>query len=197
MLRTDITDWKEKITAFQEGERAFLKETGLDDIAGKLEKYGVTEQDIDNTHRRIQIWKENDLEENIIKNYLLERKLPDKDEIKYYISYMVRKKEIGNQWEQLKTPNRQLEEWKEEWWESIEKPIPEQQLRFYLHSYLRCLQANDKDAQHAGELADSVAKLTEYVFESGKIADKQTQSEFFAMVGEELGISEEEFETLF
>lgn len=197
VLRTDITDWKEKITAFQEGERAFLKETGLDDIAGKLEKYGVTEQDIDNTHRRIQIWKENDLEENIIKNYLLERKLPDKDEIKYYISYMVRKKEIGNQWEQLKTPNRQLEEWKEEWWESIEKPIPEQQLRFYLHSYLRCLQANDKDAQHVGELADSVAKLTEYVFESGKIADKQTQSEFFAMVGEELGISEEEFETLF
>lgn len=199
VLRTDIMDWKEKITAFQDRERAFFEETGLNDIPGKLKKYGVEEQDINNIYGKIRNMEGNvnEAEESIIKNYLSERKCFNEEEIRYYIRYMVRKKEIENKLGQLKPSDKPIEEWEEEQWENREKPIPEQQLRFYLHSYLRYLQANDKDAQHAGELADSVAKLTEYVFESGKIADKQTQSEFFAMVGEELGISEEEFETLF
>ena len=98
VLRTDIMDWKEKITAFQDRERAFFEETGLNDIPGKLKKYGVEEQDINNIYGKIRNMEGNvnEAEESIIKNYLSERKCFNEEEIRYYIRYMVRKKEIEN-----------------------------------------------------------------------------------------------------
>ncbi len=215
VLHTDTVDWNEKMKAFQKRERVFLGEPQT--TRKLLQEHHLQEDDIadiqkeifkdkssdtfggfllDSSKRKLQTVDE--YERDIINKYIEKKNFSDDKKIRYDIEYMVYKEELDNLWQTVeKTDGQTIEEWEEEQWENRETPIPEQQLRFYLHSYLRYLQANDKDAQHAGELADSVAKFTEYVFESGKVADKQTQSEFFAMVGEELGISEEEFETLF
>lgn len=198
VLHTDKVGWNQKMKLSQEREREFCERKKLDASQQLIRYNNITEGDIKKLCDDIFNQRVDKTEESIIKQYIRQKSLTDVKEVQYYIKYMVYKEKLDNLWQTIeKTDGQTVEEWKTEKWKNMEKITSEQQLRFYLHSYLRYLQANDKDAQHAGELADSVAKLTEYVFESGKIADKQTQSEFFAMVGEELGIPEEEFETLF
>lgn len=81
--------------------------------------------------------------------------------------------------------------------ESFEPEIPEKESIFFLHSYLRYLQANNSEAKKAGARAEDIVKLAHYMLDSEIKADTKVQNEVYQIISQEIDITEEEFETLF
>ena len=113
-----------------------------------------------------------------------------------YFSYLVQNKQIQKRKKELRD---KLEETQKEVkdWESFESEIPEKESIFFLHSYLRYLQANNSEAKKAGARAEDIVKLAHYMLDSEIKADTKVQNEIYQIISQEIDITEEEFETLF
>ncbi len=114
------------------------------------------------------------------------------DEIVFYIMYLAQKKEI----EEVKK-SLSKEGTEELSWDKIEEKVSRQDFAFLLHSRLRYLQANESDAAKAGTEAEAVALLAKTLIESEDIADSRAMGNVYGQIGEEMGMTEEEFGELF
>ena len=117
----------------------------------------------------------------------------------YYLIYLIQKKEIqeledrgqGSKSDKTNGAEDELG------WSEKEKPLPMEELKFYMHSYLRYLQMNMEDSFINGRMAEKIAKLGESLLNSEIEADRLVQNEVYDVVSERLQITEEEFEMLF
>lgn len=128
----------------------------------------------------------------IVEQELLSREFEYNDEIVFYIMYLAQKKEI----EEVKK-SLSKEGTEELSWDKIEEKVSRQDFAFLLHSRLRYLQANESDAAKAGTEAEAVALLARTLIESEDIADSRAMGNVYGQIGEEMGMTEEEFGELF
>ena len=105
-----------------------------------------------------------------------------------YVQFLVQKKQIASMKKDEET---------EPDWSRIEPVISEKDCLFVFQSYLRYLQANDSDAKDAGVQAQDVAKFAQYILDNEVEADEKVQNDFYHILGEELALTEEEYENLF
>lgn len=106
--------------------------------------------------------------------------------------YLVQKKQIQKRIKELNAANESTITWN-----NMEPLISTEEYMFIFHSYFRYLQATDSEAEKAGIRAEAIAMLAEDLLDSEIIADEQIQNEVYEAINEELGLTEEEFETLF
>ena len=89
-----------------------------------------------------------------------------------------------------------------EWEKKIKSMIKdmeekEEENNFYLHSYLRYLQAENNDYDTLGIRAEAVADFTKELLDNEIIAADLVQKEIYDILKEKMELTEEEFEGLF
>ncbi len=110
-----------------------------------------------------------------------------------YIEYLVQQKAIHELEKNLQINPEALKKA----WSRVE-PIPaKEDYMFYFYSYLRCLLANDLQAEEMGRDAQEIKTLVDSLLESEVLADRMRQNDVFELVSKKLGITEAEFEELF
>ena len=82
-------------------------------------------------------------------------------------------------------------------WSDMEQDLSETDYIFWFHCYLRYLQANDDEVKKAGAQAGDIVKLAEYMLDGEINADERIQNEIYQLINEKIGMTEEEFESLF
>lgn len=82
-------------------------------------------------------------------------------------------------------------------WQPSEQVVMGKEIKFYLHSYLRYLQANDKNMEEIGAEAEAVAEFVQLALESETLADQKEQNGIFEILSNNMELTEEEFEQLF
>lgn len=168
--------------AFFTANPGFLRDTAL----AELERSGKLDEAVETIRKRRYDASDEKHETmgEMIREYLGEAGANDYK----YVQFLVQKKQIASMKKDEET---------EPDWSRIEPVISEKDCLFVFQSYLRYLQANDSDAKDAGVQAQDVAKFAQYILDNEVEADEKVQNDFYHILGEELALTEEEYENLF
>lgn len=174
------SEWKKADEELQKKEEVLFNSLEMNQTIGEDEK--------DRIDKICRIWYGSCQTEGELRKFI-NQYLGDFGENRYItFRQMLQKREI----EILKDSQDNVKDWSD-----MEQDFSETDYIFWFHCYLRYLQANDDEVKKAGAQADDIVKLAEYMLDGEIKADERIQNEVYQLINEKIGMTEEEFESLF